>query len=396
MVAGDFQKRAHSLLMDTYGRYPVAIQSGHGSTLTDFEGRTYCDLLSGIAVCALGHCHPELTACMREQAGKLVHVSNLFFQREQLDLAELLLATCELERVFFCNSGAEANEGAIKLARRYMRRVRQEDRHEIITLEGSFHGRTLATLTATGQDKVKDGFAPLPVGFRTVPFADFDALAAAVNEKTAAILLEVVQGEGGIRILPEQYAQKVQALCQEKGILLIIDEVQTGMGRTGQYWAHQHFGLTPDIMTSAKALAGGLPMGAVLATREVARGFVPGSHATTFGGSPFVSAAAIKVLQIMRRDGLVERAKELGEQLRARLARTQNRFPDKIAQVRILGLMIGIELAFDGQEVWKRLLEKGFIVNLTQGHVLRLLPALTISLEQLDLFCAALEESLGR
>lgn len=394
MAVRDFQERAKSLLMDTYGRYPLAVQSAYGSTLVDFEGHRYCDLLSGIAVCVLGHCHPELTACMQEQAGKLVHTSNLFFQREQLDLAELLLATCDLDRVFFCNSGAEANEGAIKLARRYMRSVRQEDRYEIITLAGSFHGRTLATLTATGQDKVKDGFSPLPDGFCTVPFADFDALAGAVNEKTAAVMLEVVQGEGGIRMLPELYLREVKRLCQEKGILLIVDEVQTGMGRTGRYWAHQHFGLTPDIMTSAKALAGGLPMGAVLATREVARGFVPGSHATTFGGSPFVSAAAIKVLQIIERDRLVAQAEELGEKLRARLVLTQERCPGKIVQVRILGLMIGIELAFDGQEVWNRLLGKGFVVNLTQGRVLRLLPALTISFEQLDQFCSALEQSL--
>ena len=389
-------EREQSLLMHTYGRYPVAIARGEGCRLYDFDGREYLDLLAGIAVDVLGHGRADLAKVMADQAAKLTHVSNLFYQKEQLDLAEKLLATCDAGKVFFCNSGAEANEAAIKLARRYMRKVKGRDAYEIITLEGSFHGRTLATLTATGQrGPIKDGFGPLPGGFVTVPFDDICALRDAVGDKTAAVLIEVVQGEGGIRPLPERFVNDLAALCREKDILLVVDEVQTGMGRTGRMWAHQHYNLKPDVFTTAKALAGGLPMGACLATNEAAKGFEPGSHATTFGGGPVLSAVACRVLDVLAEEGLVAKAEVLGKHLREKVLGLVAEYPDKIASVRGLGLMCGIELSFPGKEVWRALLDKGFLLNLTQERVLRLLPPLVIEEADLDRFVAALGEVLA-
>ncbi|MBP9943578.1 MAG: aminotransferase class III-fold pyridoxal phosphate-dependent enzyme, partial [Desulfomicrobium sp.] len=263
------------------------------------------------------------------------------------------------------------------------------------TLSGSFHGRTLATLTATGQDKIKTGFGPLPEGFITVPFGDLAAMEKAMSGRTAAVLVEMIQGEGGVKPLPDEYALGLAALCARNGVLLIIDEIQTGVGRTGRFWAHQHLGLTPDIVTVAKGLAGGLPMGAVMCTEEVSKGFPPGSHGTTFGGNALISAVADKVIEIIGRDDLCGRAERLGGWLRERLNGVKSRFPDKIAEVRVHGLMIGIELTRPGAEVWKTLLEKGFILNLTQDTVLRLLPPLIITQEELEAFVATLESILA-
>jgi len=394
----DLKARQSKSVMNTYGRYPLALSRGKGTRLYSPEGREYLDLLAGIAVTNLGHSHPELAEAMHAQALKLVHVSNLFHQEEQVALAEALLATWNPEgagRVFFCNSGAEANEAAIKLARRYMRAVRGEERFELITLSGSFHGRTLATLTATGQDKVKEGFAPLPAGFVTVPAGDLEAMRAAIGPHTAAVLIEVIQGEGGVKPFPAAYLKGVEALCRETGILFLVDEIQTGLCRTGRVWAHQHFGLQPDAITSAKALANGLPMGALLASEEMSRGFEPGSHATTFGGGPLMSVVALKVLEIMKRDHLAERALRLGDYAKALFADLKEANPGKIAQVRGLGLMLGIELAVPGKPVWEKLLERGFILNLTQDTVLRLLPPLTIEQEDLARFAQALGDVLG-
>lgn len=391
------KQRDEQVIMRTYGRYPLAVQRAQGTRLYDFDGKEYVDLLAGIAVCGLGHSRPDLARVMAEQAEKLVHVSNLFYQEEQIDLAEKLLGTCQADKVFFCNSGAEANEGAIKLARRFMQVVRKREAFEIVTLEGSFHGRTLATLTATGQTgRIKDGFGPLPQGFVTVPFADACALRSAVTDKTAAVLVEMVQGEGGVRPLPAEFVDALLALRREKGFLLIVDEVQTGMGRTGRFWAHQHFGLTPDIFTTAKGLANGLPMGAVLATDEAAQGFEPGCHATTFGGGGVLSAVASKVLDILAQDKLVERAAEVGAWLLDEAKKLLAKHPDKIAHVRGLGLMLGIELAAPGQAVWKALLEAGFVCNLAHDKVLRLLPPLTIAREDLAAFLQALDGILAR
>jgi acetylornithine aminotransferase len=395
MNSEDIKQGEASALCRTYARYPLAISRAEGTKLFTPEGRAYTDLLAGIAVCNLGHSHPELVEVICDQAKKLVHVSNLFYQEEQVALAARLLGTSHLKRVFFCNSGAEANEGAIKLARRYMREGRGEERFEIITLSGSFHGRTLATLTATGQDKIKTGFGPLPEGFITVPFADLAAMEAAMTERTAAVLIEMIQGEGGVKPLPEEYVRGLAALCAEKGVLLIVDEIQTGVGRTGKFWAHQHLGLAPDIVTVAKGLAGGLPMGAVMCSEEVSKGFPPGSHGTTFGGNALISAVAGKVIEIIERDDLCGRAARMGDWLRGRLEGIKSRLPEQIAEVRVHGLMIGIELTHPGAEVWKALLEQGFVLNLTQDTVLRLLPPLVITEEELDSFCQALESVLA-
>lgn len=395
MNSEEIKKCDAAAICRTYARYPLAVNRGEGTRLFSPEGKVYTDLLAGIAVCNLGHSHPELVDVICAQARKLIHVSNLFFQEEQVKLAEKLLGTCHLGRVFFCNSGAEANEGAIKLARRYMREGRGEERYEIITVTGSFHGRTLATLTATGQDKIKTGFGPLPEGFVTVPFGDLDAMKVAMNDRTAAVLIEMIQGEGGVRPLPDDYARGLAALCAERGVLLMIDEIQTGVGRTGKFWAHQHLGLRPDVVTVAKGLAGGLPMGAVMCTEEVSRGFPPGSHGTTFGGNALISAVAKKVIEIIERDDLCGRAAHLGEHLRGRLAAVRERFPKRIADVRVYGMMVGIELTSPGADVWKALLEKGFVLNLTQDTVLRLLPPLVITEEELDAFADALESVLA-
>ncbi len=389
--------RDKTVLCQTYGRYPLAVEKAVGSRLYDLDGREYVDLLSGIAVANLGHSHPELLAVMQEQAAELIHVSNLFFQPRQVELAEKLLATTTmLDRAFFCNSGAEANEAAIKLARRYMRTVRCKDAHEIITLSGSFHGRTLATLTATGQGgRIKEGFEPLPAGFVTVPFGDIAALRAAVTQKTAAVLIEMVQGEGGVLPLPEAYAREVQEICREAGCLFMVDEIQTGLCRTGRFWAHQHFGLSPDVITTAKGLANGLPMGAMLCKEYVSKGFVPGSHATTFGGGGVLSAVACKVVDIMLRDDLAGRARDLGALALDAFAKLKAKRPDMIGNVRGLGLMIGIELSFDGAAVHAALRERGFVCNLAHGRVLRLLPPLTIAADDLLAFAAPLDDILS-
>ncbi len=388
------KEREESLLCRTYGRYPLAIVRGKDSILWDVDGKEYIDLLAGIAVTGLGHCHDEVVKTVQEQAEKLWHVSNLFYQEEQLDLAEALLSTCHMDKAFFCNSGAEANEAAFKLARRYMRKVKKRDAYEIITLTGCFHGRTLGGIAATGQERFQDGFAPIPAGFVQVPWGDMDALRAAIGPQTAAVFFEVVQGEGGIRPMTAQYIKDIEALCREKDILFMVDEVQAGLCRTGTFWAFQNFDVKPDVLTMAKALANGLPMGAILTTNEVNAGFEAGSHATTFGGGALASAVANTCMKILLRDNLAERAGTLGASFMAKVEALSQRLPGTIKEVRGLGLMLGIDLAVPGKPVWDELLQRGFICNLTQDTVLRLLPALTIEEAQLDAFLAALEDIL--
>ena len=383
-----------SLLCRSYSRYPLAIVRGKGSRLWDVDGKEYVDLLAGIAVTALGHCNDEICAALEAQAHKLWHVSNLFYQEEQLELARLLLSTSHHSKAFFCNSGAEANEACIKLARRYMRSVKKRDAYEIITLGGCFHGRTLGALAATGRESLSQGFTPLPEGFKQVAAGDLAALEAAITPATAAVLVEVVQGEGGIVPLPADYLHGVEALCRKHDILLMCDEVQAGLCRTGKFWAFQNYGLTPDIISMAKSLANGLPMGAMLATDEVAQGFEAGSHATTFGGGALVSAVAAKTVEIMLRDHLSERAGALGEHMKEQLAALQQRVPGKIREVRGLGLMLGIELTVSGKDVWEELLRRGYICNLSHGVTLRLLPPLNIEQADLDSFVATLEDIL--
>lgn len=389
------KREEEELLCRSYSRYPLAIVRGEGSRLWDVDGREYIDFLSGIAVIGLGHCNPEVCAALEKQSRKLWHVSNLFYQEPQLDLARKLLSTSHHGKAFFCNSGAEANEACIKLARRYMRKVKKRDAYEIISLDDCFHGRTLGTLAATGRESLYDGFTPLPEGFRQVPPGDLDALKNAISDKTAAVLLECVQGESGIVPLPGEYLRAVEALCRERDILLICDEVQCGMCRTGKFWAFEHSGIKPDAISMAKSLANGLPMGAMLATDEMARGFEAGSHATTFGGGALASAVAAKVVEIMLRDDIARRAAEYGTYFKEKLQCLQARYPDKIREVRGVGLMLGVEFKNGAREIWEKLLEAGFICNLSHNVTLRLLPPLTIASEDLDKFHIALDEIVG-
>ncbi len=392
------KEKEEKLLCRTYGRYPVAVCSGKGSRLYGPDGEEYVDLLSGIAVTNLGHCNEEIAEVICQQARKLVHVSNLFYQEEQLDFAEKLLGTSNglFSKAFFCNSGAEANEAAIKIARRYTQRVKGRPAGEIITLSNAFHGRTLGTVAATGQQKFLDGFDPAAPGFRQVPWGDAGLLEEAVTENTIAVMCEVIQGEAGVRPMSQAYADAVQRICREKGLLFIVDEVQTGNCRAGRYWGYQTYNLQPDIISTSKALANGLPLGAMLTNDEVSKGFVPGSHATTFGGGALLTAVGAKVVEIMQRDRLAERSAQVGEWARQQFEAIAQKYPGTIAEVRGKGLMIGIVLAFPAREIWEGLLKKGFICNLTQDVVLRLLPALTIPKEDLAAFASALDDLLAR
>jgi acetylornithine aminotransferase len=394
------QEREQALLCHSYGRYPLAIARGEGSRLWDVSGKQYVDLLAGIAVVGLGHCNEELNRVLEEQSRQLWHVSNLFYQRPQLDLADILLSTTHHSKAFFCNSGAEANEACIKLARRYMRTVRNREAYRIITLNDCFHGRTLATLAATGRPNLSEGFGPLPEGFTQIPAGDIDAMKAAATPDTAAVLLEVIQGEGGVKPLDAGYLHEVQQLCRDRGIVLMCDEVQCGLCRTGTFWGFQQYGIEPDAISVAKSLANGLPMGAMLATEELAKGFVPGSHATTFGGGGMTSAIAHKTVEIMLRDELAQRAGTVGTHTLESLRALQARMPDKIKDVRGMGLMIGVELADRGQAIWEELLDRGYITNLSHGTTLRLLPALTVPEEDLagfvDTLGSILEKPVAR
>lgn len=384
-----------ALLCRSYSRYPVAIVRGQGSRLWDVNGKEYLDLLSGIAVVGLGHCNPEVNSALSAQADTLWHVSNLFYQLPQLDLARQILSTTHHSKAFFCNSGAEANEACIKLARRYMRKIKKRDAFEIISLTDCFHGRTFGALAATGRHSLCDGFEPLPGGFLQVETGNLAALEAAITPATAAVLLECVQGEAGVAPLSDEYLRGVESLCRARDILLICDEVQCGMCRTGKFWAFQHSGIRPDAISVAKSLANGLPMGAMLATDEMARGFEAGSHATTFGGGALTSAVASKVVEIMLRDNLAQRAAALGADLKKDLLGLQEKFPEIIAEVRGLGLMVGIELGEMAMKAWAQLLEKGIICGLSHNRVLRLLPPLTISRDDLKKFTEVFAEVLA-
>lgn len=395
MTFEEIKSEEERLLCRTYARYPIALVKGEGSRLWDEQGKEYIDLLCGIGVTDLGHCNPELVEALERQARLLWQVSNLFYQLPQLELAERLLSTTHHKNAFFCNSGAEANEAAIKIARRFMRKVRLRNAREIITLSDCFHGRTLATLAATGRKSLQDGFGPMPEGFCQVQAGDIIALEKAISPATCAVMLECVQGEAGVELLSDEYLRDVEKLCRARDILLICDEVQCGLCRTGKFWAFQHSGIKPDVITCAKALANGLAMGAMLATGEVAAGFDYGSHATTFGGGALASAVAARVIEIMTRDNLAQRAADLGAGLKARLLDLQKKFPGKILEIRSIGLMTGIELGEIAPEIWKNLLARGFICNLNHGRALRLLPALTIPEEDLWAFADALEACLS-
>jgi len=386
--------RADKVVMNTYGRQPLVLVKGEGCRVWDDQGREYLDLVAGLAVCNLGHAHPEVARAAAAQLTQLVHVSNLYYSTPMVELAELLVRLSFADRVFFANSGAEVNEGAIKLVRRYSRERFGPGRHRIICTENSFHGRTLGALSATGQSKFWQGFDPLLEGFLFVPFNDLKALAAAVDESVCAVLLEPIQGEGGVCLPDADYLKGVRRLCAENHLLLVLDEIQTGLGRTGRLFAHEHFGIRPDVMTLAKALAGGLPMGALLATAEVAGSFVPGAHASTFGGGPVIAAAATTAVALLSDEKLLAEVRAKGDYLQKALLKLMAGFP-VIRQVRGLGLMWGLELAREGGPLVAACRERGVLVNCTQGNVVRLLPPLIVSTEELNRGLGILEEALG-
>ncbi|MCU0561275.1 MAG: acetylornithine transaminase [Desulfobacterales bacterium] len=388
-------ERANDVIADTYKRFPVLLTRGSGCTLWDDSGRAYTDFVAGIAVCNLGHAHPQVAEALCRQARTLWHVSNLFYTGPQIELAAWLTGKSFADRVFFCNSGAEANEAAIKLARKYFKEAGRPERFRIISMQNSFHGRTMATLSATGQEKVKSGFAPLLEGFDFVPFDDLTALRAAVGPATAAVMLEPIQGEGGVRCPGPDYLKEVRALCDEAGLLLIFDEIQTGMGRTGTLFAYEQCGAAPDIMTLAKALANGLPMGAMLAREAVAAAFGPGAHASTFGGTPIVSAAALEVCRVFEREDVLAHAHRVSAHFRDRLEWLKGRHP-LVEEVRGRGLLLGIRLAVEGDPFVIACMERGFLINCVQGNVLRFVPPLVIDAAQIDALIDCLDELFGR
>ena len=384
MLTEELIRGARQYLMDTYARYPLALARGQGTKVFDVEGREYLDFLAGVAVNVLGHCHPKVTLALQQQAQHLIHTSNLFYTEPQVKLAQVLVDHSFADKVFFCNSGAEANEAAIKLARRWAHAKDGAGRYEIISMLNSFHGRTLATLTATGQDKVQKGFEPLPEGFRYVPFNDVEALSKAVTARTAGILVEVVQGEGGVRVATPAFLKACRDISRERGALLMLDEVQTGIGRTGKLFAYEHFGITPDVMTLAKGLGGGVPIGACLATDDAAKAFTPGSHASTFGGNPLVCAAALAVLGVILEDqDIVGQCARLGEYFMKGLLDLKGRCP-AVTDVRGLGLLIGVEVTLDARELVHDLRKRGILANATSEHVLRFVPPLIVTTAEID------------
>jgi acetylornithine/N-succinyldiaminopimelate aminotransferase len=385
---------ADKVIAKTYKRFPIVITKGKGCSLWDTEGKKYIDFVSGIAVCNLGHSHPKVSEALSRQAGILLHVSNLYYTEPQIELASLLTKNSFADRVFFCNSGAEANEAAIKLARKYFKDKGEIERYRIVTMEKSFHGRTMATLSATGQDKIRKGFEPILEGFDHIPFNDMDALQKSIGPSTCAVLLEPIQGEGGVRCPGPDYLSAVRNLCDETGVLLIFDEIQTGMGRTGKLFAYEHFGIEPDIMTLAKALANGLPIGAMLAREEVAESFGQGAHASTFGGTPIITAASIQVVKVLLEENLIHHCAKMGAYFKERLSGLKAKH-ESIVDVRGMGLLLGMKLKIEGDTIVNSCMEKGFLINCIQGNILRFIPPLIIEKEEIDALVVCLDEVLG-
>ncbi len=370
-------------IMNTYTRFPVAFVRGEGCYLFDAEGKQYLDFVAGIAVNALGHSHPAIVESICEQAKKLIHTSNLFHIQSQSELAHLLCENSFADKVFFCNSGAEANEAAVKLARRYGKINKGEDCYEVITAEKSFHGRTLKMIAATGQERIKRGFEPLPQGFLHVPLNNLDALYQAISEKTCAIMLEPIQGEGGLHRSEKEYLLKVRELCDKHQILLIFDEIQCGMGRTGKLFAYEHSQIPPDILTLAKALGTGIPIGACLATDRAAQAFQPGDHGSTFGGNFLACQVAKTFLEILIRPNFLAEVVKNAKYLHGQLIQLKSQY-ELIQEIRGEGLMIGIELNIEAKTIVEKALQKGLIINCVQNNVLRLVPPLVVTKEQID------------
>ncbi|OGU13785.1 MAG: acetylornithine aminotransferase [Geobacteraceae bacterium GWC2_53_11] len=390
MNSQQWVEKSDKYIMKTYGRYPIVPVKGLGCKLWDADGKEYLDFLAGVAVNNLGHCHPNVVAALQKQAAELIHCSNYYQIPQQIELAELLCNHSFADKAFFCNSGAEANEAAIKLARKYSRDTYGPERYEIITATDSFHGRTMATVSATGQEKVQRFFDPLLHGFKHVPFDDAAALEAAVTPNTCAVMLEPIQGEGGMNMPSPGYFQAVREICDRHGLLLIFDEVQVGMGRTGTLFAYEHFGVTPDIMTLAKALAGGAPIGTMLAKDIYAAAFVPGTHGSTFGGNPLVCAAAIATIRTILEDGLLNRCEEIGEYLTGELEALGKKY-SFVKEVRGVGLMIGMSLAIPGADIVKKGHQRGVLLNVTHDTVLRFVPPLVVTKQEIDAMIVILD-----
>lgn len=384
----NFQE-ADKYLFPNYARLPYSFVKGEGCYLYDEDGKKYLDMLSGIAVNQLGYNHPKLTENICRQAKEIIHISNLFYIKPQYEVAKILVENSCGDKVFFCNSGAEANEALIKLIRRYFY-DKKENRYEIITFEGSFHGRTLAAITATAQPKYQEGFQPLPEGFKYAKFNDIDSVIQLINDKTAAVLIELIQGEGGVNPADKEFIKELYSICRENGILFTVDEVQTGIGRTGKLFAYQHYDIEPDIISLAKGLGGGVPIGAIIAKDKIANSFVPGTHASTFGGNYLATAAAKVVLEEILSDGFLDKVIENGEYLKERLKTFG--YP-----VKGIGLMIGMDLPeeISAKDIMKKALENGLIIGTAGKNTLRFVPPLIIQKDDIDLAVNILEKILG-
>lgn len=391
MSLNEIIKEGNEYLMNTYKRIPIAFSEGKGSYLTDTEGKVYLDMVGGLAVNALGHSHPAVVKAIKTQAEKLIHTSNLYWIENQVKLGKILVENSFADKAFFCNSGAEANEGAIKLARKYSYKKYGEGRNEIIAMTGSFHGRTMATLSITANKKYQEGYAPIPTGFKQAKFNDFNSVLAAITDNTCAIILEPVQGEGGVTPADKEFMGNIRKICTERDILLIIDEVQVGIGRTGKLFGHENYGIKPDIMTLAKALAGGVPIGAMLATEKVAKSWEPGDHGTTFGGNPFACAAGIAAMETIINDKLWENANTIGTYLAEKLGEFVNKY-SFVKRVKGKGLIAGLELEVEGAPFVEKAFKKGVLINCTSTTILRFLPALIIGKEEVNKLVEVLDE----
>ncbi len=387
-------EKERKFIMQTYNRHDLVAVDGEGMILRDIQGNEYLDFVGGIAVNSVGHCHRKVVEAVKKQVETLIHTSNLYYTIPQVELAEKLCKISGMDKVFFCNSGAEANEGAVKLARIYAKKFMENGPYEIITMEGSFHGRTMMMVAATGQKKVKKGFEPLPEGFIHVPYGDTEALKQAVTSKTCAIMLEVIQGEAGVVFPPEGYIQDVASLCRERGLLLIIDEVQTGMGRLGTFLGHERFRVTPDIATLAKGLGGGIAIGAILARDEIAKAFSPGSHASTFGGNPIACAAAKAVVQQIASEEFLNEVRQKGEYFLAKLKKVASKSKG-IKEVRGMGLMLAIELEHPAVQFTDELIKRGFLSVPAGENTVRFLPPLIVQKKEIDLLIDAISDILS-
>lgn len=391
----DIVEMGKKYIINNYAQQPFCLVEGKGALVKDADGKEYLDFIAGIAVNSLGHCHPKVSEAIKMQADKLVHCSNLYWIEPQVKLAKILVENSCLDKAFFCNSGAEANEAAIKLARKYGASKGNKSKYEIITMDNSFHGRTLATLAATGQDRLHKDFLPLVEGFKYAPFNDISALEEKINENTCAIMLEPVQGEGGVVLVDKEYLIAVRELCDKNDILLIFDEIQCGIGRTGKLFAYEQLGVEPDIISLAKALGNGVPIGAVLAKKEVGDIFVPGDHGTTFGGNPLVTAAALATLETILEEDILQNVVEVGQYFKTKLLGLKDKYKF-IKELRGIGLMVGLGLDMKGADIVKECLEEGLIINCTQENILRFLPPLTITKEDVDKAMVILEKVLDK